>query len=377
MKKKLLAIAPVLALIVSCSGETNKLSADMAQVSVCGPKINDGDSLVLLAASAGMISPLDTAVADGNTATLQTRVGQSGSLLFVLKVVNGQFSDEVYPVILEPAKEIVMRLPEANDGQVSFENSKNSELWYECQRKGESVVDQLQGCIADLRNPDASAEERRSAELKVDSAQKELMRFYSAKIIDNAPSAFSDILLGSCTDAFDDSTLAVIMDKLSSYEDQMPNYKVLKMSVEAKERSSVGKQFVDFSMMSLDGKMVKLSDVVKANKLTLVDFWASWCGPCRAEMPVVVKAFETYGGKGFSVVGISLDTDAAAWTDAVNKLGMKWLQLSDLRGWQSQAAQLYSVDAIPSCFLIDSEGVIVAKNLRGDELLEKVGELLR
>ena len=77
------------------------------------------------------------------------------------------------------------------------------------------------------------------------------------------------------------------------------------------------------------------------------------------------------------IVGVSLDQDDKAWTDAVNKLGMKWIQVSDLKGWQSEAAQAYSVDAIPACVLIDSEGVIVARNLRGDELSVKIGELLK
>lgn len=376
MKKTLLATAPLLALLVACSSGESKLADDMAQVTVCGQTVNAGDSLVLLAASESMTSPLDTAVSDGKSAVLQTKVGKYGSLLYVIRVKNGDFTDEAYPVILEPAKAIVMTLPQSKDASPSFDDSKSNDLWYECQGKAMALVTELQEYFPALQNPLADPERTKEAQQKIESAQADIFKFYSSKIIDNAPSAFSDIMLGACYETFDDSTLSVVMDKLALCAADMPNYQVVKATLEAKAKSAEGKPFADFSMMSIDGKMVTLSDIVKANKLTLVDFWASWCGPCRAEMPSVVKAYETFGKLGFTVVGVSLDTDAQAWTSAVNNLGMKWLQLSDLKGWQCQAAQLYSVDAIPSCFLIDSEGVIVAKNLRGDELIEKVAELL-
>lgn len=377
MKKAFFAALPAVAIMASCStGGAGKLADDMAQLTVCGQTVNLGDSLALIAASESMMSPLDTAVSDGNGAVLQAKVGKYGSLLYVIRIKDGDFTDEAYPVILEPAKAIVMTLPEAREKAPSFDDSKGNELWYECQGKAMALVNDLQEYFPFLQDPLSNPEKAKEAQQKIEAAQADILKFYSRKIMDNAPSAFSDIMLGACYETFDDSTLTVVMDKLAQCAADMPNYQVVKATLEAKAKSAEGKPFADFSMMSIDGKMVTLSDVVKANKLTLVDFWASWCGPCRAEMPSVVKAYETFGKLGFTVVGVSLDTDAQAWTSVVNNLGMKWLQLSDLKGWQCQAAQLYSVDAIPSCFLIDSDGIIVAKNLRGDELIEKIAELL-
>lgn len=109
----------------------------------------------------------------------------------------------------------------------------------------------------------------------------------------------------------------------------------------------------------------------------MIDFWASWCGPCRAEMPNVIKAYNEYKDKGFGVVGISLDNDAAAWKSAIKSLGIPWAQMSDLKGWQSAGAALYNVRAIPATVLIDQSGKIIAKDLRGDDLEAKLKELLK
>ena len=135
-------------------------------------------------------------------------------------------------------------------------------------------------------------------------------------------------------------------------------------------------QYIDFEMDTPQGAPIKVSDFVSKNKYTLIDFWASWCGPCHAEMPVVIKAYDEYHEKGLEIVGVSLDSNKASWVRAISDLNMPWPQMSDLQGWESEGARLYHVRAIPTNVLVDQQGRIVAKDLRGENLLRKLGELM-
>jgi len=124
----------------------------------------------------------------------------------------------------------------------------------------------------------------------------------------------------------------------------------------------------DFTQLDVNGKPVKLSDF--RGKYVLLDFWASWCGPCRRENPNVVKAYNDFKAKGFEVLGVSLDKreDRDKWLQAIQKDGLSWTQVSDLKVWDNEAAKLYDVNAIPMNFLIDPDGKIIAKYLRGEAL---------
>jgi len=146
-------------------------------------------------------------------------------------------------------------------------------------------------------------------------------------------------------------------------------------SLKGMEKSAVGVLAPDFTQADTSGKTISLHDF--RGKYVLVDFWASWCGPCRAENPNVVKAFNKYKDSGFTVLGVSLDEEEAKdkWVKAIKDDHVYWTQVSDLKGWKNSAAKLYAVQAIPQNFLIDPNGKIVAKNLRGDDLYNKLAEI--
>ncbi len=152
----------------------------------------------------------------------------------------------------------------------------------------------------------------------------------------------------------------------------------LKEHAEKKINTEEGKPYIDVAQPNAAGETVTLKSVIEnpAVKYTLVDFWASWCGPCMGEVPHLKKTYEAFHDKGFEIYGISFDKDRDNWLAAIEKNGMDWIHVSELNRFDNQAAKDYAVQGIPSNFLIDAQGTIVAKNLRGEDLYEKVAELL-
>lgn len=135
----------------------------------------------------------------------------------------------------------------------------------------------------------------------------------------------------------------------------------------AQDATAVGKPCIDFALPTPQGDTLALSSLVGNTPYILLDFWASWCGPCRASMPSV-SSFYAKHQNAVQILGISLDKDRGAWTDAIASLNLKWLHVSDLQGWKSNAAQLYGINAIPATVLIDNQGIIVGRNLTVPEL---------
>lgn len=147
-------------------------------------------------------------------------------------------------------------------------------------------------------------------------------------------------------------------------------------SIEAAKKTEIGAKFIDYTQLDPNGKEISVYGVLKGKKYLFVDFWASWCGPCRSENPEIVEVYEKYKDKGFEVLGVSLDSKKDAWLKAIKDDELTWPQMSDIKGWKNDFAQYYNITAIPANFLLDAEGKIVAKNLRGKSLAKEIEKLL-
>jgi len=273
-----------------------------------------------------------------------------------------------------------------SDAKVS--GSKENDLYKKFSQKGneaqKKIMDELNGKYGKEfvmnRNPDTSS-----------ARYKQLLKDYyhlsdsSQRVQVESLKQFIKANPGVFTSVFVLNNYATTMDlnELENlYASLSPKYKETKSGrsiasvIEARKITAIGKIAPDFTQPDTIGNPVKLSDF--RGKYVLVDFWASWCGPCRAENPNLVKTFNQYKDKGFTVLGVSLDQPGKkeAWLAAIHKDELTWTQVSDLKFWDNEVAVLYGVKAIPANLLLDKEGKIIAKDLRGADLEKKLAEVI-
>jgi thiol-disulfide isomerase/thioredoxin len=203
----------------------------------------------------------------------------------------------------------------------------------------------------------------------------------STKYMDENPNSIFTalILLKSLSQGIEEDLIQGYYDK---FDENIKNSVLGSLIGERIERMkikeiAIDELFRDMTMKTPDDENISISDYAGKGKYVLLDFWASWCGPCRAENPKVVSLYNDYKNKGFEIVGISLDENKDAWIKGIKDDGITWPQMSDLKGWKSEATIKYSIQGIPFTVLLDKEGKVIAKNLKIEELRHKISTLIK
>ena len=242
-----------------------------------------------------------------------------------------------------------------------------------------TIASQKEALLAEWRTAQKAEDEAKlsSLEKKYEELDNEESKYNKSFVLNNRASFVTPFIIRRAmfyTLSLDE--LKSLVSSLDKSVSQSVYTKDLNEQILILEKVAIGQKYTDIVLPGADGSEMKLSSYIGKN-VVLVDFWASWCGPCRRENPNVVKIYQEYHAKGFDIVGVSFDTNEKGWKDAITADNLTWPQMSDLKGWNSAAAGLYGVASIPHTVLIDKDGTIIAKNLHGDELKEKLDDLLK
>ena len=203
------------------------------------------------------------------------------------------------------------------------------------------------------------------------------MNDYSKKFIKENPDAYLSVLLLEnflMRQYLTPEEIKSYFEGLDKDVKETKSGKKIKTALDSMTAIVIGKPAPNFSAPSPEGKTISLKESL--GKVTIIDFWASWCGPCRAENPNVVALYNEFHPQGLNIIGVSLDKDAKKWKEAIAKDGLVWPHVSNLKFWEDPIAKQYNVQSIPATFILDEKGNIVAKDLRGEELRAKVAALL-
>ncbi len=337
---------------------------------------------------------------ENGTQVFLKKIGENNQPVAIdtANIENGKFvftgaheSPEMHYIFVDKLKGYTAIVLE--NGEITYDGQKDSlnlaklggtlqnEYFTDYLERSQAISKKAMSIQQDMQTADQATKEALSDEMN--ELQEEYKNFGNT-FIENNPNALISVLLIGNTIASRQLSVEEIQKLYDNLSPEMKSTKAaekilkdlseFKKKEEESKSTAVGSKAPEFTAPDPDGNLIALNDVL--GKVTLVDFWAAWCKPCRRENPNVVAAYKKYHDKGLNIIGVSLDRKADAWKKAIIDDGLKWHHVSHVKYFQDPIAKLYNIDAIPAAFLLDENGVIVAKNLRGKELHNKIAELL-
>lgn len=285
------------------------------------------------------------------------------------------------PIILEEGK-IKINIVKDSLQKSTIEGTFNNDKFQKFNNESVAILEKVKKFEKE-NNPKMQKALAAKDTVTVNKIKKEYQNFqndmndYSKAFIKNNPDAFISVLLLEnflMREYIPATEIKSFYDKLDKKLVNTKSAQNIKKTLDLMLAVVVGKPAPKFSAKSPEGKLISLDESL--GKVTIVDFWASWCAPCRKENPNVVALYNEYHSKGLNIIGVSLDQDAKKWKDAIAKDNLSWIHVSNLKYWDEPIGKQYGISSIPATFILDAKGNIVAKDLRGDALRAKVKELL-
>ena len=320
----------------------------------------DGDTVFLQTVEGRQLVKLDSAVITNGTFTFKGTQDTAANRYLTYSPAGAE--GMIMDFFLENGK-INIKL---NGKSSSATGTANNDIYQAIRTQLNELDSQMENIYTSMTDTALTDQQREAKGKEMSALESKMMEVAKAGISQNITNAVGVHLLKS-----------PLMPQIPATYSNDATIIRIKENVEKMKATAVGQKFTDFEMQTPEGKTVKLSDYVGKGKTVLVDFWASWCGPCRREMPNLVEAYAKYKNKNFEIVGVSLDQNGDSWKEAIDKLNITWPQMSDLKYWNNEGAKLYAVSSIPHTVLIDGDGIILARGLHGEELQEKLAEVLK
>ena len=260
--------------------------------------------------------------------------------------------------------------------RAKVEGSKTQDEVVALSSQIEPINIQISGLMKEYRT--AQGDEKTELEKKISGLYDQEDTLKMDFIKSHPSSYYAPVLLSGMSYSMEPGAIEAVVNSMDTAVSNTKTIKDIMAHVKIMKTVAIGQKVPDFTLNDVNDQPLSLYSRVGKSKLLLIDFWASWCLPCRQENPNVVKVWKEYHNKGFDVFGVSLDKPDAreSWLQAIKNDNLTWSQVSDLQYWNCAAAKLYAVNAIPANFLIDESGTIIARNLRGENLEKKINEIL-